>query len=179
MRGFSDKKGESPFWNALPKAFFDMSFVEADYLTTAHNKQFIADLMPKYPIYTHLLSTEAQQVIGKVHPETQHALDFLNQENFEYHGYVDIFDAGPTVEARTSLIPTIKNSHLVSLKGTPKKVGSGHWALVSNVPPANKQSDFLATVGEIAVEGKQCELSEAAAKRLRVSIGDSLRICTF
>ena len=41
------------------------------------NKGFIADLMPKHPIYTHLLSAEAQKVLGKVHAQTEPALERL------------------------------------------------------------------------------------------------------
>jgi arginine N-succinyltransferase len=179
MRGFSDQKGESPFWNSLLKPFFDMSFIEADYLTTAHDKQFIADLMPKYPIYTQLLSLDAQKVIGRVHPETQHALDFLRKEKFEYHGYVDIFDAGPTIEARTTHIDTIRNSHVVQINTIQKKMPVGHWALISNIPPIENQGDFLATVGEIYLDGEQCYLSSIAAERLQVAVGDPLRVCHF
>lgn len=179
MRGYSDKKGESPFWNSLLKPFFDMDFVEADYLTTAHNKQFIADLIPKYPIYTHLLSADAQKVIGQVHPETQHALDFLRQEKFQYQHYVDIFDAGPTVEASTGHIHTVQHSRLVEVKAIHKKIPRERWVLVSNVPPIEKQGDFLATVGEIYLDGDQCHLSEITAERLQTGIGESLRICDF
>ena len=179
MRGVSDKKGISPFWESLLKPFFDMSFVEADYLTTAHNKQFIADLMPKYPIYVHLLSPEAQKVIGQVHPDTQHALDFLRQEKFEYHQYVDIFDAGPTIEARTSHIPTIQHSRLVEVKTIEKKTLNGRWALISNVPSIEKQGEFLATVGEVSLNGDQCHISNIAAERLKIAVGNSLRICDF
>jgi arginine N-succinyltransferase len=179
MRGFCDSKGESPFWNSLLKPFFDMSFVEADFLTTAHNKQFIADLMPKYPIYTHLLSPEAQKVIGQVHPDTKHAIDFLYQEKFEYHHYVDIFDAGPTVEARTHHIHTIQNSHLVKVNAIKTNMPLGRWALISNVPPIEKKGDFLATVGEIYLDGDECQISKIAAERLKVDIGAPLRICDF
>ena len=56
--------------------------------------------MPKYPIYVNLLSKEAQQVINKVHDKTVPALRLLEAEGFARRkGYVDIFDAGPTVEA--------------------------------------------------------------------------------
>ena len=43
------------------RALFSMDFPTADYLT-AGQKVFIAELMPKYPIYVNLLSKEAQQV---------------------------------------------------------------------------------------------------------------------
>ncbi|MFN3589050.1 MAG: arginine N-succinyltransferase, partial [Spirosomataceae bacterium] len=49
-------------------------FPTADYLTGIGQKVFIAELMPKYPIYVSLLSKEAQAVIGKVHEKTRPAL---------------------------------------------------------------------------------------------------------
>lgn len=67
MRGVSDEEGRSPFWEWLETHFFSMDFPTADYLTGIGNKVFIAELMPKYPIYVNLLSKEAQEVIGEVH----------------------------------------------------------------------------------------------------------------
>ena len=43
-------------------------------LTGIGKKGFIADLMPKLPIYVNLLSKEAQAVIGEVHDNTRPAL---------------------------------------------------------------------------------------------------------
>ena len=66
--------------------------------------------MPKYPIYVSLLSKQAQAVIGKVHEKTKPALQLLEQEGFICRGYVDIFDAGPTVEANLKHIRTAQMS---------------------------------------------------------------------
>src|SRR5690606_21089554 len=67
MRGVSDSEGRSPLWDALGHKFFDMEFSEADVLSALGNKSFIAELMPKYPIYIPLLPESAQAVIGRVH----------------------------------------------------------------------------------------------------------------
>lgn len=110
MRGVSDEQGRSPFWNWLEDNFFSMDFPTADYLTGIGKKSFIADLMPKYPIYVNLLSKEAQAVINKVHPDTAPALHLLEAEGFAKRGYIDIFDGGPTVEATINNIKTVKQS---------------------------------------------------------------------
>jgi len=110
MRGISDENGKSPFWEWLEKHFFSVDFPTADYLTGIGNKVFIAELMPKYPIYVNLLSKEAQAAIGKVHEKTKPALRLLEQEGFKSRGYVDIFDAGPTIEADLANITTVRNS---------------------------------------------------------------------
>ena len=89
MRGMSDEEGRSPFWESLGRHFFKMEFSQADYLTGVGNKAFIAELMPKFPLYTCFLSEEARGVIGRVHPNTEPALAMLKAEGFSYQGYVD------------------------------------------------------------------------------------------
>jgi len=110
MRGVSDEQGRSPFYDWLEEHFLSIQFTKADYLTGIGNKDFIAELMPKYPVYVSLLSKEAQQVINKVHSNTVPALRLLEAEGFSRRGYVDIFDAGPTVEAELKQIRAIRNS---------------------------------------------------------------------
>ena len=49
MRGISDEKGHSPFWESIAKHFFGgVEFPQVDYLTGIGEKQFIADLMPEF-----------------------------------------------------------------------------------------------------------------------------------
>ena len=97
MRGYSDEQGRSPFWDALGHHFFNMEFSAADYLSGVGQKVFIAELMPRFPVYTDLLPLSAQQVIAQVHPQTKPAVRVLESEGMSYQGYVDIFDAGPTL----------------------------------------------------------------------------------
>ncbi len=118
LRGWVNEEGESPFWNALGKHFFGLSFAEADRINGLGNYQFIADLMPKFPIYTNLLPKEAQEVIGKPHENTAPAKALLEREGFRYRGAVDIFDAGPCLEAARDEIHTVRQcrkfeAHLV------------------------------------------------------------------
>jgi arginine N-succinyltransferase len=110
MRGVSDSQGHSPFWEWLQEHFFSIDFPTADHLIGIGNKVFISELMPKHPIYTNLLSAQAQAVIGKVHQKTRPALSMLEKEGFEFRGYVDLFDAGPTVESRIDKINTVRDS---------------------------------------------------------------------
>ncbi|HZN69665.1 MAG TPA: arginine N-succinyltransferase, partial [Tepidisphaeraceae bacterium] len=65
MRGVVDAEGRSPFWDAVGKHFFHIDYPRADYLSVI-DKRFIADLMPKHPIYITLLPPEAKAVIGLV-----------------------------------------------------------------------------------------------------------------
>ena len=74
LRGVMDEAGNSPFWDALAGRFFGMSFPEADEFNAVHGTQFIADLMPKTPIYVAMLPESARAVIGQPHPTGRAAL---------------------------------------------------------------------------------------------------------
>ena len=63
LRGVIDEAGGSPFWDGLAGRFFGMSFQEADEFNAINGNQFIADLMPKHPIYTAMLPESARAVI--------------------------------------------------------------------------------------------------------------------
>lgn len=170
MRGVSDDSGASPFWSWLQEHFFGLDFPTADYMTGMGNKVFIAELMPKYPIYVSLLSQQAQAVIGKVHPNTQPALHMLQREGFRYNGYVDIFDAGPTVECELSQIKTVAESQSAT-------VGFGEVEAQPQYLLANPAlARFRTTVGS-AQQTPTGELliSPATAARLQINPGDSIR----
>lgn len=115
LRGMPDENGRSPFWESLGRHFFKMEFSQADYLTGVGNRAFIAELMPKFPLYTCFLPDAARRVIGRVHPDTEPALAMLQAEGFSYQGYVDIFDAGPAVECETARIRAVRESQTLIL----------------------------------------------------------------
>ena len=173
MRGVSDEKGASPFWRWLEEHFFSMDFPTADYLTGIGNKVFIAELMPKYPIYVNLLSDEAQAVIGQVHDKTKPALQLLEQEGFSCRGYVDIFDAGPTVEANLQHVRTAQVSRKLAVKidDTAAKAGEQHFVINTLV------EGFRAASTELVVDedNQRVLLSAEAAKALNVSENDLVR----
>jgi len=121
LRGYLRADGSSPFWDGLAGRFFGMGFQEADAFNAVEGNQFIADLMPKYPVYVSLLPDEAQAAIGKPHDHGQAALKMLEGEGFLFNGYVDIFDGGPTVDARVADVRTVREavrSHVARKDGT-------------------------------------------------------------
>lgn len=109
IRGFTDLQGRSPFWDAVGSKFFEMEYRKADALS-ARDHRFIADLMPRYPIYTSLLADEARAVIARPHPDAEPAFAMLMAQGFRYNDVVDIFDAGPTVEAFIDHVDTVRES---------------------------------------------------------------------
>ena len=106
LRGWVEND-TSPFWDAVAGPFFGSGFLEADLHNAVHGNQFIADLMPRYPIYTSMLPAAARAAIGRPHENSVPALRLLQAEGFAHEGYCDIFDAGPTVQARTDRIRTV------------------------------------------------------------------------
>ena len=96
LRGWLTPEGQSPFWDALGRPFFEMGFPEANRFNTENGNQFIADLMPKHPVYTVMLPESARAVMGKPHDIGAPAMRLLEREGFRYDRYIDIFDGGPT-----------------------------------------------------------------------------------
>ncbi|MFN7173780.1 MAG: arginine N-succinyltransferase [Thermaurantiacus tibetensis] len=107
LRGVIREDGSSPFWDGLAGRFFGMGFVEADRFNSLHGNQFIADLMPKYPVYEALLPESAAAVLGVEHPDGRAARRMLEAEGFRFNAYVDIFDGGPTLDVETDRIRTV------------------------------------------------------------------------
>lgn len=173
MRGVSDANGRSPFWSWLQKHFFTMDFPSADYLTGIGDKTFIAELMPKYPVYVNLLDQRAQEVIGKVHPNTLPALKLLTSEGFRNRGYIDIFDAGPTLEAEVKQLRTVRNSRLM-------KVRIGHPCALETVLLSNTElTNFRACQAAVSFVEEDVMLSEQVAQNLGVTAGDFVRLAGF
>jgi arginine N-succinyltransferase len=173
MRGVSDETGKSPFWDWLEKHFFSVDFPTADYLTGIGNKVFIAELMPKYPIYVNLLSKEAQACIGKVHDKTKPALRMLEKEGFKSRGYVDIFDAGPTVEAEVENITTVRQSAQARIQVSPMldTAGLDDYFVIND-----KVSDFRACVTQLRlVDENTVLINQEAADALLLENGDIIR----
>ncbi|NMH60031.1 arginine N-succinyltransferase [Alteromonas ponticola] len=173
MRGVCDEDGASPFWEWLEEHFFSIDFPTADYLSGIGNKEFIAELMPKYPIYVNLLSEKAQAVIGKVHEKTRPALRMLEEEGFSCRGYVDIFDAGPTVEANLSCIRTAMASRKMPVVIDDQTAAQGQTHYIINTSVQN----FRAVATEIAVSDEQqvVAISRHTAAMLNISEGDTIR----
>ena len=147
MRGVNDAQGNTPFWDGLGKHFFNLSFDEVDYQTGIGNKSFIAELMPKHAFYVDFLSEQAQQVIGEVHPSTVPARKILESEGMRNEGYVDIFDAGPTVESQLNRVSSVKNSAIFHIKVAQPK-DDAELFLISNT----QLEKFRCTIASVSFD---------------------------
>src|SRR5688500_10218982 len=173
MRGVVDSSGHSPFWEGVGRHFFDVDFPKADYLSMV-NKRFIADLLPKHPIYVPLLPKEAQAVIGEVHPDTRPALRILQEEGFTTTDHVDIFEAGPVVQAGLRDIRTFRESRKLPVAAVTDHVVESEPYVV-----ANTSVNFRAAVGNVAIEDNAATLRRDLAAALQVKEGDTIRYATL
>ena len=167
LRGVMDQGGHSPFWDAIGGRFFGMTFPEADDFNAVHGTQFIADLFPKSPIYVSMLAESAQSVIGLPHPTGRAALRMLEHENFVWDGYIDIFDGGPTVTARTDRIRTVNDAEWQLVGGSSS--GGGVTMMIA----AHTDQDFLACYGQVQQSPNgELLIDEKAQRALDIGPGD-------
>ena len=172
MRGVIDEEGYSPFWESLGQRFFSMPFAKADHLCGTGQKAFIAELMPKHPIYTDFLSEEARNVIGRVHPQTAPARAVLEKEGFRFRQYVDIFDGGPTLECDIDRVRAIRKSRLVTVaEGQPSPDGLTA-CLVAN----EQYHHFRAALVQADPHTDLLLLSAQQLDVLNIRPGDSVRL---
>jgi arginine N-succinyltransferase len=170
--GYSDEAGNSPFWDALGKHFFDLPYVEAERLCGLQSRTFLAELMPQYPIYVPMLPQAAQDCIGRIHPDGQEAFDILEREGFETNSYIDLFDAGPTLYARTSNIRSIARSQTATVQQQPQIDARGRY-LLSN----DALHGFRAIMAELDFQPDQpLPLTPAMCAALNVTDGSPIRL---
>ena len=167
LRGVMDQAGNSPFWDALAGRFFGMTFPEADEFNAVHGTQFIADLMPKTPIYVAMLPDSARAVMGQPHPTGRAALKMLENEGFVWDCFIDIFDGGPTVTAATDQIRTVREAEWLRVAG-PSKDGGATMMLASGI-----HADFKACYGQVTMTDRgELLVDPKAIEMLGVEPGD-------
>ncbi|PTQ09943.1 arginine N-succinyltransferase [Sphingomonas oleivorans] len=168
LRGVIDEAGGSPFWEGLAGKFFGMSFQQADEFNAVNGHQFIADLMPKHPIYTAMLPESARAVIGRPHPTGRAAMRMLENEGFSHDAYVDIFDGGPTMAVQTDRIRTIAESREAVLTGIDGRGGA------RVIAAAGRLADFRASYAQLSEDEDSVTIDRDAAVLLSVSAGDPI-----
>ncbi|POA76131.1 arginine N-succinyltransferase [Pseudomonas sp. DP16D-R1] len=170
--GFSNDDGHSPFWDALGKHFIDLPYVEAERLCGLESRAFLAELMPQYPIYVPMLPQAAQDCIGRVHPDGQEAFDILEREGFQTNSYVDLFDGGPTLYARTGGIRSIAQSVTATVKPGSSIDARGRYLLCND-----SLENYRAIVADLDYRaGQPLTLDTEMCAALKVSEGSPIRL---
>ncbi|MEM9728287.1 MAG: arginine N-succinyltransferase [Myxococcota bacterium] len=176
IRGVVDDHGRSPFWEAVGRSFFQQDFQTADFWSGLGNKQFIEDLMPKYPIYLPLLPKAAREAIGVPHARAKAAAAILKEEGFYTTNKVDIFDGGPILQAPRRGIRTINECRRGSIRSSkPASPVLDPQHIVARV-----DLDFRAclTTLEEHLDG-DLTVSEDVLGHLEVAPGDSILYTPF
>jgi arginine N-succinyltransferase len=169
LRGVIDELGGSPFWDAIAGRFFGMTFQEADEFNGAHGTQFIADLMPKTPIYTAMLPESARAVMGAPHPSGRAAMKMLEREGFQFDCYVDIFDGGPTMTAPTDQVRTVREARELVLAQVAETVEGTSMMLAHG-----RLEGFAACCGDVLISpDESATLSRETASLLGIEPGET------
>ena len=176
MRGFLRPDGSSPFWDSLGQHFFKMEFERADDLTSLGKKSFIAELMPRHPLYIDYLPQEAQDAVGLVHVATAPARRLLEQEGMYYEGYVDIFDAGPVLQARVRELRAMRESSLAVVdEGLPIARPDGQPLLIASTQLHN----FRVIAAVSHSEHERVSLNKEQLDLLQIQAGEPVRTLTM
>ena len=168
LRGIIDEAGGSPFWDGLAGGFFGMNFQDADRFNATHGNQFIADLFPKHPIYVAMLTESARSVIGLPHPSGRAAMRMLESEGFAFENYIDIFDGGPTMTARTDRVRGIADARTATVVAVDD---DGDERVLA---AAGKLAGFRCTFGKLREAGGGVVIDRAASVTLGVGEGDRI-----
>jgi arginine N-succinyltransferase len=163
IRGWFDEDGSSPFWEHISAKFFHTTFDEADRLS-ANDFRFISHLMPKFPIYVSLLPEAAQDVIGKPHTTSEHAMNLLASEGFEWTRCIDIFDGGPSLECQIDKVRTVAATQrrTLTIASSSEHISGAEPFLAA---PA-EDGEFCVVLGEGHREGRTIVLGPEAAARV-------------
>lgn len=170
LRGVIDEAGGSPFWDGVAGRFFGMNFQDADEFNAKFGNQFIADLMPKHPVYIAMLSEAARAVIGVPHPSGRAAMRMLENEGFAWENYIDIFDGGPTMTVRTDQIRSIREAQdaaVVAVESALGEHGAGELRLLS----VGRLGAFRTAYSWVEPRGDGIAIDPAAAAALGVEPG--------
>lgn len=175
MRGYSDENGVSPFWEGLGRLFFEIDFAHADQ-RSALDKSFIAELMPRHPIYTNLLAPSARDAIAITHESTTPARRLLESEGFHYTHYIGIFDAGPLLEARVNDLRIVEDTRQYNVNIVDHETTDNHLWLIAN----GSKQNFRCIMGTLAFEGLEVvNITQQQATALNVQQNDTIHVVSL
>ena len=96
-------------------------------------------------------------------------MHMLLDEGFHYSNYVDIFDAGPIIEAVCSEIRTIKTSQLATVIDILEPINQTNFIL------SNTHLDFRATISSIDINPNGVIINKETADLLHINLGEEIR----
>lgn len=168
LRGWFNACGTSPFWTGLGEKLFRMPFATVERMVAGGASSLMAQLAPRHPIYTELLSPEVRGAIGKPHRDGVAAKAMLEREGFRWNGLIDVFDGGPTVSCPRDQITTLRVAGLRRIVAGNPGPGSRH--LLANPDLAR----FCVMRAPICDEDDVAVVDFGSLRQLGLGEGDSL-----
>ncbi len=163
--------GTSPLWEAIGRRFTDMSYAEAD-LLSSENKDFIRDLFPRDPIYVTLLGPEARALVGQVGAGTKGVEKMLRRIGFSYCDRVDPFDGGPHFTANTDDVTLVRESGTAAAGAALEASAEVPRYLVAR--EAESEPYFRAVETPASLSAGTLRLPSGVLEQLAVSEGDTV-----
>ncbi len=171
MLGHVTSDGDSPFWDAFGRKFIPYKYADADRFCQ-YDRSFISDLLPKEEVYLTLMPMEIVKLVGQVSTDTIPARRILEQLGFKYRGFVDPFDGGPHLDAKTSDIPLVKWTRRVTLAKPAAIAQCKTRAIVSAM---STEGEFRATEAMIDAPAKgPARFTPEVMELLGVKTGDEV-----
>lgn len=171
MRGFIDKNNFSPYWEGIGKHFCHIDFATLMHLRDTESID-IASILPNHPIYIPLLPKSVQESIGKIHIDTQPALNMLIQEGFYLTEEIDVCDGGPKIEAEIKELRTVKHSCLDIVAEIEEQPSSSDQRYML----CNNRLDFRACFATLQSKGREGQsITQQVAEALQLDRGSTLR----
>lgn len=171
LRGATNDEGISPFWESIGRHFFRVDQRSAEKLVAQGRKAFIAELMPKHPVYVSLLPEAAQQAVGGVHRQLGDLIPLLEAAGFHFESHVDIFDGGRVLEGHTHELAGVVGSRPVAAHRGEPGAAAGDWWLA-----IGEGADFRLLGARGRLDGEQWIADAATLTGLGLVDGASVRV---
>jgi arginine N-succinyltransferase len=169
-----ESPGRSLLWDAFGARFTGLSYREADHLS-GRNKQFIADLFPRDPVYATLFPEDVQKVIGEAGEASKAALRILEKVGFHPLHQVDPFDGGPYYGAARDAIVSVRERRELVLPGVPRPRRRASGTTTLALLSTEGSLGFRATVVPLGPEEEPI-VSAECREALGVSSGDRVSV---
>lgn len=163
--------GQNTLWEYLGRRFINLTYPEADRFCQ-YSKEFITALMPREEIYLTLLPPEARSVVAQVGPETVPARRMLEKLGFAYKDLIDPFDGGPTLEAATADISTVRHTRRVQVARAEDESAITGTCMLSVLDDAGEFRAVQAPCSR--VDGDQVSVMPDVLETLQVQPGDEV-----
>ncbi len=166
-------EGDSLLWDYLGRRFVPLSYDEADRFCQ-YSREFITSLLPKEPIYLSLLPPNARAVVGEVHTETRSARKMLERLGFEYRNFVDPFDGGPHLDARTDDILPVAHTNR---RTATEAVAASRCTEMCIVSRLDSDGEFRAIHEKVClIDDETIGLTKECMRALEIDKGDMVGV---